>query len=361
MSGSLQLGPDRGSSRVVVCGTGQVNLDRVMDNLCTHLDLGGYAYDRLGPDQQLAAMPGLLQNAGVVVAFGGIRFDALMLSQAPLLKGIVSCVSGTEGIDVEAATAAGVLVAHAPTEANSRSMAEAAVLLILHLFYDLDATRDNARLRRQRPLMLSAQMLHGKTVGIIGWGRISATLSSLLAPFGVRLLVFSRRGCPDDLPEHAVAVPLSRLMSEANVVCLLAGVSSSDSPLVDRQSIALMKSSAFFVNLSRGSAVDEQALAQALLDRRLAGAALDVFTNEPLPASSPLWSCPNCIITPHQVGHTRESDGSLAPAAVANVLALLKHRVPPMVRNPAAVPRWNARWRGPLTPDENPAAIAESP
>ena len=107
-----------------------------------------------------------------------------------------------------------------------------------------------------------------------------------------------------------------------------------------------MKPSAFLINLSRGSTVDETALAITLREQRIAGAALDVFAVEPLPADSPLRTCPNVILTGHHVGHTLEADQSLAPTIIANVLALLDGVVPSMVRNPEVIDAWRKRWGG---------------
>ena len=107
-----------------------------------------------------------------------------------------------------------------------------------------------------------------------------------------------------------------------------------------------MKPDAFLVNLSRGANLDEGALAEALQAGGIAGAALDVYATEPLPADSPLRACPHLILTPHHVGHTREADDSLIPAIVDNTLALLEGRLPPLLRNPEAGPAWLRRWGG---------------
>jgi phosphoglycerate dehydrogenase-like enzyme len=160
----------------------------------------------------------------------------------------------------------------------------------------------------------------------------------------VQLLVYSRRGTPADLPPHARSAKLDELMAGSDVVCVLAGAEAGAPPIVDRAQLARMKPSAYFMNLSRGSTVDELAVAEALQNGRMAGAALDVFAIEPLPKDSPLWQCPNLILTPHRVGHTREADESLIPAAIANVQALLQGQLPPMIRNPQVVEAWCQRW-----------------
>jgi phosphoglycerate dehydrogenase-like enzyme len=331
---------------VAVCDSRHKHLAPVFDGLCEALQAHGYRHRRLPSHDDLFSQPALLAQVEVVAGFGDMPIGAEVLRAAPRLRGVVSCVSGTDGIDLAAATAANVLVAHAPTTENVRSMAEAAVLLLLHLFYDLDGTRENLRLSRGRPRPVKARMLCGKTIGIVGWGRISATLASLLHPWGVRLVVYSRRGVPKDLPAYAPAAPLDDVMANTDAVCVLAGAEANAPPIVDRAHIRLMKPTAYLVNLSRGSTVDEAALVDALQAGRIAGAALDVFATEPLPADSPLRTCPNVILTPHHVGHTQEGDQSLIPALVDNVLALLAGKVPTMVRNLEAVEAWRHRWAG---------------
>lgn len=337
---------------VAVCGIPHFpHLDAVFDTLCEALRREGHAYARLPSHRELLAQPALLAQAQVVAGFGNLPIGADVLRQAPRLHGIASCVSGTDGIDLKAATAAGVLVAHAPTHENCRGVAEAAVLLLLHLMYDLDGTREDLRANRPRPVLSKARLLQGKTVGLVGWGRISTMLAALLQPWGVRLLVYSRRGVPPDLPPHAQASSLDALLSDSDVVCVLAGAEAHAPPLVDRAGLARMRPDAFLVNLSRGSTVEEPALVDALNEGRIAGAALDVFAVEPLPPDSPLRRCPNVILTPHHVGHTREGDLSLHTALVDNVLALLQGRLPPMVRNPEVAEAWLGRWSGrPVAP-----------
>jgi phosphoglycerate dehydrogenase-like enzyme len=331
---------------VAVCSSRHAHLEPVFDALCAALPTHGYRALRLSSPQALVADESALRQAKVIAGFGDMPIDASVLARATNLRGLVSCVSGTDGIDVEAATRAGVLVAHAPTFENAHSMAEAAMLLLLHLSYDLDGTRENLRAGRGRPHISIARMVKGQTIGLVGWGRIAHNLAALLAPWGAWLLVYSRRGVPPDLPAHAQAVTLDQLMRDADKVCVLAGARANTAPIVDRAHLALMKPSAHLINLSRGSTVDEAALTEALAARRIAGAALDVFAIEPLAADSPLRTLPNVILTPHHVGHTQEADDSLIPAIIGNVLALLRGELPAMIRNPEATNAWTTRWAG---------------
>jgi phosphoglycerate dehydrogenase-like enzyme len=238
------------------------------------------------------------------------------------------------------------LVANAATPDNQRGMAEAAVMLMLNLVHDLDSSRQAMRLGLPRPYPMPAQSLWGKTVGLVGWGRISAMTAELLRPWGVRLLVHSRREHPGDMPDHVALTPLDALMRDSDVVCVLAGAQAGAPPIVTRPHLASMKPSAFFISLARGSTVDEAALTEVLAQKRIAGAALDVFHTEPLPDHSALRGLDNVILTPHRAGHTWESDQSLILATTANVQALWRGQVPPLLCNPAALALWPQR-RGP--------------
>jgi D-3-phosphoglycerate dehydrogenase len=353
--------PGTAAAPVVAICDALPHLVPVFDALAAALDARGLAWRRYPSARDLFAEPARLQDVAVLAGWGSMPVDDDVLAAAPVLRGVVSCFSGTDGFDVEAATARGVIVAHAPTAENSRSVAEAAMLLLLHLFYDLDGTRENLRQGRGKSHPVNARMLHGKTIGLVGWGRIARTLAALLAPWGVRLLVHSRRGTPDDLAAHATAVPLDVLLRESDAVCVLAGAEPGAPPVIDRAGIASMRPTAYLVNLARGALVDEPALVEALQARRIAGAALDVFAVEPLAMDSPLRACPNVILTPHHVGHTREGDDSLLPAIVDNVVALLEGRVPPMVRNPAVLDAWRARFGGHVVPPSAPRRSNRSP
>lgn len=319
------------------------HLNPLFDALCDALVQRQIPFRRFASHEDLLQAEALLSACEVIACYGGVRIGGTAIAAAPRLRGIVSCVSGVDGIDLPAATAAGVLVAHAPTQENVRGMAEAAVLLMLHLVHRLDDNRAAMRSGAARPEPLLARSLEHKTVGLVGWGRISTQVAALLQGWGVRLLVHSRRPLGSELPAGVAQTALAHLMAESDVVCVLAAAEPSDPPLLDRALLACMKPSAYLVNLARGSIIDESALVETLEQGRIAGAALDVFVHEPLPRDARLLALPNVILTPHRVGHTREGDESLAQALQDNVLALVAGRVPPMVRNPAALPAWQQR------------------
>ena len=329
---------------VAVCAVAALpHLDPLLDGVRQWLAAEHIPHHNLPDVRALLDNPGLMAHVQVAVGFGTMPMSAAVFDAAPRLHAVVSCVSGTDGFDVPAATQRGILVANAATPDNQRGMAEAAVMLMLNLVHDLDSSRQAMRLGLPRPYPMPAQSLWGKTVGLVGWGRISAMTAELLRPWGVRLLVHSRREHPGDMPDHVALTPLDALMRDSDVVCVLAGAQAGAPPIVTRPHLASMKPSAFFISLARGSTVDEAALTEVLAQKRIAGAALDVFHTEPLPDHSALRGLDNVILTPHRVGHTWESDQSLILATTANVQALWRGQVPPLLCNPDALALWPQR------------------
>ena len=329
---------------VVVCAVPELpHLDPLLDGVRQWLAAEHIPHHNLPSVQALLGDPALMAQVQVAVGFGTMPMTAAVFDAAPQLHAVVSCVSGTDGFDVTAASARGILVANAATPDNQRGMAEAAVMLMLNLVHDLDGSREAMRLGLPRPYPMAAQSLWGKTVGLVGWGRISAMTAELLRPWGVRLLVHSRREHPGTMPDHVALTPLDALMRDSDVVCVLAGAQAGAPPIVTRQHLAGMKPTAFFISLARGSTVDEEALAEVLAHKRIAGAALDVFHTEPLPDHSALRGLDNVILTPHRVGHTWESDQSLIVATTANVQALWRGQAPPLLCNPSALALWLQR------------------
>ncbi len=161
--------------------------------------------------------------------------------------------------------------------------------------------------------------LRGKIVGLIGFGAIGRTVAGLLAGFGVDILYYDPVPAPPELESElkAAAVPLEELLARADIVSLHLPLTPESRGLLDARRIALMKPGAILVNAARGGLVDEAALANALRDGRLFGAALDAFAVEP-PVGNPLLELEQVVVTPHCAGATIDNFASLAARAVAN-------------------------------------------
>jgi phosphoglycerate dehydrogenase-like enzyme len=190
---------------------------------------------------------------------------------------------------------------------------------------------------------MTARMLRGKTVGLVGFGQIARAMTVRLAGWDVALQAYARRP-PDDAPAAVRFVDLDALMRTSDVVCILATLNQESRGLLNRQRLRLLKQGAVLINTGRGAIIDEAALCQVALERPDLRLALDTFTVEPLPSESKLRDLPNAILTPHMVGHTEEAVGALPDMAVENVTRILDGRLPVFVCNPAVADRWRDRW-----------------
>ncbi len=264
---------------------------------------------------------------------------------APLLRGIVNPTIGLETVDLEAAKELSVIVGHGATPENFLGMAEATVMLMLMLMYDPGATEGVLRGKRPRPKptpgAMWARMLLGRTVGLIGLGRIARGVVERLSGFGVELLACDP--LVNAAPPGVKMTDLDALLRSSDLVSVHVSITPASRGMLGEREFALMKPTAYLVNTSRGEAIDEGALYRALKEKRIAGAALDTFEVEPLPGNSPLRELDNVILTPHMVGHTRDVIASFPPAAVENITRILRGEPPLYCKNPEVIPAWNRR------------------
>lgn len=335
-------------AEIFVCGdTGQtLLLDRIAATLAAegHRIVRGPVDDHGQLRQYDAAERArLFATTDVAVFTTRHACSRAVMAEAPRLRGVCYPVTGVETLDLAAATDLGIIVGHGAVPENTVGMAEATLMLMLMLLYDVE--HHVARLRDggwRRPAPATRQ-LAGKTVGLLGFGRIARELATRLQPFGVRLLVCSPRTAAADLPAGAHKVDLPTLLRESDIVSLLTGLTAETRHMIGAAEFTLMKPDALLVNTGRGEIVDEAALVDALRDRRIGGAALDAFATEPLPADSPLRTLDNVILTPHCVGHTREGMAAIEPMLVANIRNILAGVLPPVCKNPEAEAAWRDR------------------
>lgn len=263
---------------------------------------------------------------------GTDRFTRKALEHADRLEVLARSGVGYDAIDVEACNERGIFVTTTPG-ANDMTVAEFTVGLIFALareivFADLVTRRGTW----ERNLLSGVSPL-GKTLGIIGFGRIGQKLARLALPLGIRVQYHDILGAigPKDL--DARHVTLSELLETSDFVSLHVPLSPSTRGIISARELALMKPTAYLINTSRGGVVDEVALADTLRKRAIAGAALDVFEQEPLKAS-PLFECRDrLIVTPHIAGVSSESKAAMLSMAIDNVLAILAGNRPPTIVN----------------------------
>jgi len=329
-------------------------LVEVLDQIQARLERGGIEVLR-GP-QTAPGKKLVYSKESYTELFG--RAEVMMFSSrsicsreimlaAPRLRGIVNPTIGLETVDLAAANELGIIVGHGATPENFLGMAEATVMLILMLMYQPRETeavlRDRRRRPRSTPKDVWARMLRGRTVGLVGLGRIARGVVERLSGFGVNLVACDPFVGRDQAPEGVKMTDLDTLLRSSDIVAMLVSITPESRGMLGERELALMKPSAYLVNTSRGEAIDEAALYRALKEKRIAGAALDSFAVEPLPDDSPLRQLDNVILTPHRVGHTQDAFASFPPAAVENITRILRGEPPLYCKNPGVIPAWKRR------------------
>jgi D-3-phosphoglycerate dehydrogenase / 2-oxoglutarate reductase len=313
-------------------------------------------------ERQLAALgevvtaadtqPGTLRDAArgcaVIIVRAPLPDD--IFAAAPSLLGAVRHGAGVDMIPIDAASASGVLVANVPG-VNAQSVAEHVLLKLLQLARRSAAMeaalRGGAGWPAARAVADVGFELAGRTVGIVGLGNVGQAIARVCAEgFAMRVLGFRRRGPGADLPACIDARPtLDELLVHSDFVVLACPLDARTRGLIGARELALLHRGAQLVNVARGPVVQTEALLDALRSGQLAGAALDVFDTQPLPAGHPLWSMAQVLITPHVAGITDDSMRRMGEGAARATACLLRGELPPHCINPQVLPRFEERYR----------------
>ena len=254
-----------------------------------------------------------VREAEVMIS-GGSPLDVEVFAGTPQLRFLLRPYVGYDDIEVDAATERGILVANVP-DTFVQEVADHTLALLLaaqrHL-PRMDAfVRDGrwARGEQARATAHPVRRLSTMTLGLVGFGGIARLVTQRAQGFGLRILATDPYVSPEAAAEHGVSlVPLEELLAESDIVSLHVFLNAETRHLIDAERLAMMKPEAILVNTSRGPVVDEAALVEALRAGRLAGAALDVFEQEPLDAASPLIGMENVILLPHYASYSDEGD-----------------------------------------------------
>jgi D-3-phosphoglycerate dehydrogenase len=281
---------------------------------------------QLGARELAALVPGY--DALIV---GIDHVDATVIAAADRLKVICMHGTGIDHIDVAAASARGIYVGNAPG-GNNNAVAELAVGLMIavcrHIPYADSSVRQNGWQRRL------GMELAGKTLGLVGLGFIGKRVVELLSGFGMDYLAFDRCRDEDFAARTKLSyVSLDELLRQADIVSVHLPLTPETTGIISIRELALMKRSAVLVNTARGAIVDEQALYGALKEGRPAGAALDAFTAEPLPAESPLRGLDNIILTSHIAASTAEAADNVSMVNARTIISVLRGGEPFSVVN----------------------------
>jgi len=247
-----------------------------------------------------------------------------MIAKAPRLAFIQSISAGLDQYSRDDLRAAGIRLASAQG-ANERAVAEHAIALILALARQLPQGRDNQTALKWRGMISDIAQredeLGGKTLVIVGMGRIGSRLATLAKAFDMRVIGVKRDPSKGQGAADAVVAQarLLDVLPDADFVALTCPLTPETEKLIDARALAAMKRSAYLVNVARGRVVDEPALIKALADGTIAGAAVDCAWEEPLPATAPLWTAKNIMITPHTAGETRRYEDNVLDLLMENL------------------------------------------
>ncbi|GIW08502.1 MAG: hypothetical protein KatS3mg060_3307 [Dehalococcoidia bacterium] len=283
-----------------------------------------------------------IERADAVLASGRFPGTAATFDRASRLRAVARFGAGYETIDLEAATARGICVMNTP-DAPTIATAEFTIMLMIAVMRRLLPGIRALEAGGWPPLGdVLGHDLSGKTLGIIGLGRIGSRVARLATAFDMKVVAVD----PFVTAERATAAgatllpALDQLLGIADIVSLHVPASAATHHLLDRAAIARLKPSAVVINVARGTVVDEVALAEALRAGRIAGAAIDVWNPEPPAPNHPLLGLPNVVATPHQAGLSNEGRERSNTEAARQALMVLRGERPPHLLNPEV---WDRR------------------
>lgn len=282
-----------------------------------------------GPDRAklLAAVP----EADALLVRSATTVDAEVIAAAPKLKIVARAGVGLDNVDVEAATARGVLVVNAPTS-NIHSAAEHAIALLLSTARQIPAADATLRERTWKRSAFSGTEIFGKTVGVVGLGRIGQLVAQRLAAFGAHIVAYDPYVSQARAAQLGIELlPLDELLGRADFISVHLPKTKETAGLIGKEALAKTKKGVIIVNAARGGLIDEQALADAIAGGQVRGAGLDVFSTEPC-TDSPLFNLPQVVVTPHLGASTAEAQDRAGTDVAASVkLALAGEFVPDAV------------------------------
>jgi D-3-phosphoglycerate dehydrogenase len=262
-----------------------------------------------------------------------------IINSATKLKGIIRYGIGVDNIDLEAATAKGVIVANVPDYAIE-TVADHAWALILALVRRIVIADKYVRNRlyigkwTNPPEYLRGIDLSGKVLGLIGVGRIGREVAKRAKGFGVKILGYDPYISSDVAKEFGIEiVNLDTLLSESDIISIHCPLTKETYHLINEDKIRLMRKRPYIINTARGAIIDEKALYKALKEGWIAGAALDVFEIEPPPENNPLFELDNVVLTPHIAWYTEEALRRLEMSAVEEAIRILRGELPKNIVN----------------------------
>lgn len=283
---------------------------------------------RMGPLPEAELLPLLANMDAVLASMDKFTGQVLSAPEAKSLKLISRWGVGYDAIDIPAATQNGIVVAYCPGMLNE-AVADYAFSLLCGVARRLH--EGHAIMRGGEWRIAWGHNIHGKTLGILGCGRIGQAMARRASGFGMKLLGY------DIAPnEHAQKlgiqfVSLDELLAQSDFLSLHAAFTPESRNLIGEAQLRRMKPASYIINTARGALIDEAALVRAVTEKWIAGAALDAYVTEPLPKEHPLRTAPNVLITPHQASCSYETGAQVSDAAAAAIIELMNGRKPKWV------------------------------
>ena len=282
----------------------------------------------------------------LIVGYEGVSRQ--VMNKLTGLKAIGCCRGGPhENIDIDAATALGLPVLYTPGR-NARAVADIALGLMLSVARKISLTNHYIRSKRwdlvswdirgnTRVKRFSGPELAFKSIGIVGFGNVGQKIAQRALGFEMNVLVYDPFCKPDKLPENTELVDLAHLLTTADFVVIACALTSQTTRLIDEARLQLMKPSAFLINVARGLIVDEKALYKALANRWIAGAGVDVLTEEPIAPDHPFLQLDNIVITPHIGGASDDIIARHSIMMAEDIIRFINGDRPAHLANPDVV------------------------
>ncbi len=303
------------------------------ETLAYNGDVSLAAFDELGSVTSYSTLCGeelfkAVKNAEVVL-INKTQYNKELFDKSPKLKYIGILATGYNNVDLNEANRRNITVCNVP-KYSTDSVAQLALTFMLTLASSLPSydksVKDGGWIKSPTFSYFPYPFfeLKDKTVGIVGYGEIGRTFAKLCLALKMRVLVYTRTARND---KEVTFVDKQTLFKESDFISLHCPLTAETEKLINADTINLMKKTAFIINTSRGGVIDEAALCSALNENKIAGAALDVLSSEPMREDNPLYKAINCIITPHIAWTTREARERLIAVAVENVKAFFEGKI----------------------------------
>lgn len=275
----------------------------------------------------------VIQGYEALIVRGRTKVTKEVLARGAALKVIGRAGVGVDNIDVAEATARKVAVVNAPA-ASTTSVAELAIAHMLSLYRHITAADRSVKEGKWEKKRFEGRELSGKTLGLVGSGRIGAEVAKRAQAFGMRVIAYDPY-LPTDVAARVgvTLVDKEKVLRDSDIVSVHAALTEETRGLLGRREFASMKPTAIIINCARGEIIQEAALAEALAKGTISGAALDVFEKEP-PAGSPILTTPNIVFTPHLGASTHEAQARAGAIIAEQVLKALAGHRPEFLVNP---------------------------